>query len=185
MTKTLWTAICVILVLSVGGNVWAQDGEATPEASASGNRAIIGYVDIEAAIRSVDDGQAAMERLSAQLAERQAALDATEEELRAFTAQLEQDIVLLDEEERVQRLQDYQARVGAYQEQYMSNQEDLLALEAEATREIVERMVALVAEISGEQGLEMVFEKTRSALVWAHPATDLTPELIRRYEERH
>ena len=91
---------------------------------------------------------------------------------------------MLDAETRNQRLAEYQQRVEEYQELYMTNQQALLVLEAEATKEIVERMVGLVEELATEGGLSIVFEKTRSALVWASPDIDLTDQLIQRYEER-
>ena len=143
------------------------------------------YVDIERAIVSVEDGQRAMTELSGQLEERQAQLDAAEQALREYSAQLEQDLVMLDAETRNQRLAEYQENLQAYQELYMTNQQALLEMEAAATEEIVERMVQIVAEIATERGLSIVFEKTRSALVWASADIDLTDQLIQVYEGRY
>ena len=143
------------------------------------------YVDIQRAITGVDDGQRAMTRLQGQLEERQNALDATETELRELTTRLETEINEMDEAARAEALQAYQAAVMQYQEQYVENQQALMEMEAEATREIVERMVGIVGEIAAEQGVSMVFERTRSSIVWAADGLDLTDELIRRYEEAH
>ena len=145
----------------------------------------VGYINIERAIQSVEDGQQAIQELQEQLESRQSALDSTSEELRELTEQLEQELVVLGTTEREERLGAYQQRVLAYQEQYLANQQELLELEQEAMREIVERMVAVVEEIATERGLSMVLERTRSNVVWAAEEVDLTDELIRRYEERY
>jgi outer membrane protein len=142
----------------------------------------LGYVDIQHAIRSVDDGRTAMTRLERELSRRQTQLDEREQELRRLTEELDRDLTMLDGDARRERLLSYQQQVEEYQRLYMTQQQELYQLEQEATREIVERMLRLVADIARERGLTMVFEKTRSALVWAADGTDLTDELIRRYE---
>ncbi len=172
-TRTIrFLGAILVAGLLVPGAAFAQEGG-------------VGYVDIQRAIREVDDGQRAMQQLTAQLEERQQTLDRTETELRDLTSSLESEIEGMEESARAQALQDYQQRVAQYQEMYTSNQRALLEMEAEATSEIVERMVRIVATIAEEQGLSMVFEKQRSALVWANTSLDLTDELIRRYEEAH
>ena len=164
----------ILIALTVSLQVAAQEA----------SRPAFAFVDIERAILSVEDGQQAVAELNQQLEEKQAQLDAAEQSLRDFSAQLEQDLVMLDAETRNRRLAEYQQRVQEYQELYLTNQQALLVLEAEATKEIVERMVELVGEIAAEGGLNIVFEKTRSALVWASTDIDLTDQLIQRYEER-
>lgn len=173
----LFTPLALVLALCVSTQAHAQDTGATS--------ANLAYVDIERAIRSVEDGQQAMAELTGQLERRQTELDGMEEELRQFTATLEQELEMLDTETRNQRLAEYQQRMQQYQQLYVSNQQALVELEAEATAEIVQRMVTIVAEISESRSLSLVFEKTRSALVWGDADLDLTDELIRIYEERH
>lgn len=172
LTLTLLATVVVGLALPAT-TASAQDG------------AGVAYVDIQRAIREVDDGQRAMRQLTEQLEERQRVLDSTETELRELTSQLESEIEGMDEATRAQRLQEYQQRIMEYQQQYQTNQRALLEMEAEATAEIVQRMVAIVATIAEERGISMVFEKQRSAVVWAATSLDLTDELIRRYEEAH
>ena len=173
--QALRFSLTFLVLLTTALQASAQDSSRPPFA----------FVDIERAILNVEDGQRAIAELNQQLGERQAQLDAEEQALREFSAQLEQDLVMLDAETRNQRLAEYQQRVQSYQELYLTNQQALLVLEAEATKEIVERMVGLVAEIAAERGLSIVFEKTRSALVWASTDIDLTDQLTQLYEDRY
>jgi outer membrane protein len=147
--------------------------------------AAVAYVDIQRAVRDTDDGRRAISALQEQLEARQSALDGTAEALRELTEQLEQDLVLMDAETRAERLSAYQEQLVAYQEQFLANQQELLNMEREATREIVGAMVAIVAEIAQERDISMVFEQTRSNIVWAPESLDLTTELVERYEARH
>ena len=181
---TIFACVATLSLLSV--DTWGQEAATPREAASASLEAVrLGYVDIQLAIRSVDDGREAMGQLEAALAERQASLNEREEALRQLTERLDQDLVMLDADGRRERLAEYQQQVEDYQRQYMTNQQELLAMEQEATREIVERMLGIVAEISQQRELTMVFEKTRSALVWAAEGLDLTGELIERYEATH
>lgn len=181
MTSRNSTVFAVLVALLLPASVAvAQDGEGTADQPVR-----LGYVDIQLAIRSVEDGRQAMQRLEQELSQRQAELDQREEQLRQLTEQLDQDLTMLDGDARRERLNEYQQQVEEYQQMYLSQQQELYTMEQDATQEIVTRMLQIVADIAQERGLTMVFEKTRSALVWATQGTDLTDELIRRYEEAH
>jgi outer membrane protein len=176
MTSRNVTALLFSLALFLPPSAALSQGEADSA------QVRLGYVDIQHAIRSVDDGREAMQRLEQELTRRQSQLNERERELRSLTEELDRDLVMLDGDARRERLMAYQQQVEEYQRLYMSQQQELYELEQGATREIVERMLRIVAELARERGLTMVFEKTRSALVWAADGLDLTEELIRRYE---
>lgn len=165
--------VALFIVPTAAGLAWAQDGPS------------IAYVDLQRAVLEVEDGQEAIAELEEQLEERQTTLDDRAEALRQLTDDLEAELVMLDDDAREARMIEYQEEVLAYQEQYLEHQRELMALEQEVTREILERMLTLVAEIGEEQGYSMVFEKTRSSLVWADNNLDITDDLIERYEERY
>ena len=171
--KTIRIILVLLFIVPPAGIASAQDGPS------------IAYVDLQLAIREVEDGQEAIAELEEQLQERQTTLDDRAEALRELTDNLEAELVMLDDDEREARMLEYQEEVLAYQEQYLEHQRELMALEQEATREILERMLTLVAEMGEERGYSMVFEKTRSSLVWADSTLDITDDLIERYEERY
>ena len=171
-TSRVATAAALLLTLLCSMGAQAQDAPAVR----------LGYVDIQHALSQVDDGRRAMEQLESELTTRQSALEQREARLREMSEQLDQELVMLDADTRRQRLAEYQQLVEEFQEFYLTNQQELVEMEAAATRDIVARMVGIVQEIAQEQNLTMVFEKTRSALVWGQPDLDLTDELIRRYE---
>jgi Skp family chaperone for outer membrane proteins len=145
----------------------------------------VGVVDFRRAVAGTEDGQRTLRELQSQLEERQGELEATESELRDLSSQLEENLVMMDSETRREQLRDYQQRVEAYQEQFVTHQRALLEMEAEATSEILDRMVALVEEIARERELLLVLEQNDSSVVFFDESIDLTPELIRRYEEAH
>ncbi|MBN1945511.1 MAG: OmpH family outer membrane protein [Bradymonadales bacterium] len=175
MKTILLSCLALAAVTLTAGPLLAQDAPSVP----------IGVVDIQRAIRGVEDGQQAIQNLERQLQQRQNLLDQSESELRQFTQQLEQDLVMLDTETRRQRLAEYQERLEAYQNLYLTHQRELLQLEQEATREIVGRMVDLVAQIAADRNLAVVLERTQSSVVFAATQLDLTDELISRYEQQY
>src|SRR6266567_1821281 len=61
---------------------------------------------------------------------------------------------------------------------------DFSEREREATKGIFDRMAVIVREIAEADGVSMVFEKG-AGLVYAPQSSDLTNELIRKYNARH
>lgn len=143
----------------------------------------IGMVDLQRALNTVDDGRAARERLEAEFERRRAELATQREAVETFAAELEASMPMLTQEAAMERYEEYQERVLALQQALAENETAMAEAESNATGEIFERMIGLVAEISEERGFTVVVEK--STIVFAASGLEFTDDLISLYNERY
>ena len=147
--------------------------------------ASFGYVDLQQALNSVEDGVQAREQLEADFERRQEAIDEAQEELMEWAQNLQAGFEMLEPSAQQERAAEYQQRLMELQEMFQSHQIELAQAEAEATEEIFERMLVIIQEIAAERSYTMVFEKTESSILFAADGLDFTDELVSRYNDRH
>ncbi len=140
-------------------------------------------VDLQAALASVDEGQEALENLTAELERRQQQINVQQTELEEWMAELETQIAVLSPAERQERLEEYEQRVTALQEAFQTNQVELSEAEVNATRQIADRMMVIVEEYSSANGCTYVLQS--SAVLVGPDGGDFTAELVETYNSRH
>ncbi len=160
--------------LFVGGAADAQTADAPVR---------ICYVDLQTALNDVEEGASARTQLEADFARRQTELDTAQQELETWMEELEASLPVLTPEARAQRMQEYQERVMALQQEYQEHQRELAQAEATATGQIFERMVGIVQEYAEENGCTLVLDK--STILYAPPGADFTATLVESYNERY
>jgi outer membrane protein len=144
----------------------------------------IGYVDLQRAIREVDEGKAATATLKHDFDEKQKQLDGKKAEFDKAQAEFEKQAVVMSETARRDKGQDLDRRARELQALFVNLQKDLSEREREATRGIFEKMSAVVRDIAEAEGFTMVLEKG-TGIVYAPESLDLTNDLIRKYNARH
>jgi outer membrane protein len=100
-----------------------------------------------------------------------------------FAAELEASMPMLTQEAAMERYEEYQERVLALQQALAENETAMAEAEANATGEIFERMIGLVAEIAEERGFTVVVEK--STIVFAATGLEFTDDLVTLYNQRY
>jgi outer membrane protein len=168
--------LSLIISLAVPGLAAAQD--AAPAAALN-----IGMVDLQRALNTVEEGQAARARLEEEFERRRQELETQRTEIEAFAAELEASMAMLTQEAAMERYQEYQNRVLALQEALAANEQAMAEAEANATGDIFDRMMEIVSEIAAERQFTLVVEK--STIVFAAPGLEFTDELITRYNSRY
>src|SRR6266850_62947 len=132
--------------------------------TASAQNMKIGYVDVQRAVQEVEEGKAARSRLQAELAQKRTELDKKRADLEKMKADYDKQAPVLSEDAKRQK------------------QEELSGKEQEAMQSISKRLLQVVAEVSDKENFTFVLDK--SALLYAPAASDLTNEVVRRYNER-
>ncbi len=141
----------------------------------------LGFVDMERALGETDDGRKARAELKKNLDQKQKEIDEQQAELKKAFEDLEKKRTLLPAEAVRQKEAELQQNLQKVQQAYVRHQQDLAQKEQEFLGKIVERMNRIVSKIATTENLAMVFERSRSGLMFAKPHLDLTNELIRRY----
>ena len=142
----------------------------------------IAFVDMQRALLEVEDGKTAKQKLEKMKKERQAALDAQQEELRTLQKSFEAQKDFMKEDVRKQKEDEFRQKLGELQLTYAKLQKELAEEEAKLTKSIFARMARILKAVGEKDDLSMIFEKTESSILWAPQNLDMTNELIRRYK---
>src|SRR5882724_7763885 len=124
----------------------------------------IGYVDVQRAVQEVEEGKAARSRLQAELQQKRSDLDKKRADLEKMKTDYDKQAPVLSDEAKRQL------------------QEELSGKEQEAMQTISKRLLQVVAEVSDRENFTFVLDK--AALLYAPAASDVTNEVVRRYNER-
>lgn len=145
----------------------------------------LGFVDLKRALEEVQEGVVAKAKLKAEVDKKKAEFELEQRKLREDSLILDRQSSAMSEEVRVQKMKELQARLMQNAEKGQKLQVELVEKERVELKKIFDRMDPIVKAIAERDGLAMVFERTDSGLVYAPPASDLTNELVRTYNEKH
>ena len=142
----------------------------------------IGYVDVQRAVQEVDEGKAARTRLQAELQQKRTDLDKKRADLEKMRADYDKQAPVLSDEAKRQKQEQLQKAFMEAQTAAGQMQEELSGKEQEAMQSISKRLLQIVAEVSDRENFTFVLDK--AALLYAPAASDVTNEVVRRYNER-
>jgi outer membrane protein len=142
----------------------------------------IGYVDVQRAVQEVEEGKAARTRLKAELEKKRADLDQKRANLEKMKTDYDKQAPVLSEDAKKKKQEELQKAFIEAQNQASEMQEELSGKEQEAMSSISKRLLQVVAEVSDRENFTFVLDK--AALLYAPAASDVTNEVVRRYNER-
>jgi len=155
--------------------------------AASGARAEIklGYVDMQRAIKEVEEGKAAGATLKRDFDEKQKQLNQRSEEVKRLQEEFQKQQAIMTAEAKAAKGAEIERKMMETQEFYVRLQQELSGKEREAMRPLADKMGGLVREIAEANGLSVMMDREGSGLVYAQASLDFTNELIRRYNAKY
>jgi len=142
----------------------------------------IGYVDVQRAVQEVEEGKQARARLKSELEQKRANLDQKRTTLEKMKADYDKQAPVLSDEAKRKKQEELQKAFIEAQNEAGQMQEELSGKEQEAMSGISKRLLQVVAEVSDKESFTFVLDK--AALLYAPAASDVTNEVVRRYNER-
>src|ERR1700682_3139451 len=142
----------------------------------------IGYVDVQRAVQEVEEGKEARARLKAELDKKRADLDAKRAHLEKMKSDHDKQAPVLADEAKRKKQEELQKAFVEAQNQAGEMQEELSGKEQEAMQTLSKRLLQVVARVSDRENFTFVLDK--AALLYAPAASDVTNEVVRRYNER-
>ena len=142
----------------------------------------IGYVDVQRAVQEVEEGKAARSRLQAELQQKRSDLDKKRADLEKMKTDYDKQAPVLSDDAKRQRQEQLQKAFVEAQTAASQMQEELSGKEQEAMQTISKRLLQVVAEVSDRENFTFVLDK--AALLYAPAASDVTNEVVRRYNDK-
>jgi len=141
----------------------------------------IGLVDFQKALNEVEEGKRAKASLKAQFEQKQNALTAKQDSLKALKDQLETQRAALTPEAMKTKEAEYRDKFLDLQKTLTQFRSEISTKEAEMTQSIIVRLRNVVQSVGQKGGYNLIFETSQDAVLYAPSATDITTEVISAY----
>lgn len=143
----------------------------------------IGWVDIQKALQTVEAGRKAKKSFEQEVSKAREDLQKQDSALKEEQEALQKQAMMLSEKVKRDKMQEFQKKVFEFQQKFQQTQATMQKREQELTMPIIGELVKIVEDVSREDGLSYVLEKSQSSLVYAKPDLDLTDKVIARYNK--
>jgi outer membrane protein len=142
----------------------------------------IGFVDVQRAYQEVEEGKSVRTRLQQELAQKRSDLDQRRSNLEKMKADYDKQAPVLSDDAKRKKQEELQKAFLEAQQGAQQMQEELQGKEQEAMLGINKRLQQIVNEIVDRENFNYVIDK--AALLYAPAASDITNEVVRRYNDR-
>lgn len=167
LTRPLFALFAALFVVAAAPKTQAQ--------------AKIAVVDFQRALQETADGRRAKTQIEKLRKDRQVALDAKQKGVQKMKEDIERQQKVLSKEALAKRLEEYQKAYMELQTAYVEYQRELAQEESKLTKQILDRMQAIVRQIGQSEGYTLIVEANEGGVIWAPGQHDLTDRLIERY----
>ncbi len=145
----------------------------------------LGYVDMERAVNDSQAGKDARQKFVAYMNKRRAEIEKKKNALDTMKQILQKQGALLSEDVRIQKEQEYQQKVREYQVYVKNMRDEARTKEMEMSKKIIRQLQKIIFSYANKEHYAMIFEKSRSGLLYAADALDLTNTIIKIYNQEY
>lgn len=140
-----------------------------------------GVVDLPRVVQSVGDGARAKSELEEELKKKQKVFEDKQKKAKS----LQESLSVLKPEVRAAKEAELQREGAELQQMYMQMQQEMVRLEQEKMAVILNKVSGLVNTMGKEGDYSLILnrgDQSSTNVLYAKPGSDLTDELIRRYD---
>ncbi len=168
MKKYMFAALCATAVSVTG---FAADTKVV-------------FIDMQKAIQATKDGAKAKKELESEYNAKKKKLQGTEEKLKKMQEDLEKKAMVLSDDVRTKKQQEFQEEMFAYQKLVGQSQQEIQKREADLTKPILDKMAKIIEQISKDKGYDIVLERgANNVILWAKKETEITDEVVAAFEK--
>lgn len=144
----------------------------------------VGKVDVQKVLITVNQGQAVRDQLKKSFDEKQTQLKDEEDKIRKLQEDYQKKASVLNDKEKSKKEREIQEKIVAIQQKTATYQKDIQDLEQKLKTPILERVKAIVDDVSKNADVDMVYEAATAPILYAKQEKDLTDEVIKAYNKK-
>ena len=145
----------------------------------------IGYVDLQKALTQCQAGKDAKIKMSQAAKKYNAPLAAKQKALEKLKKELEKQSLVLNDDARAAKEQDYQTKVKEWQRFTKDIQDELQQKEAAYVRSIIGGLEKVTKTIGEKEGYTLILERGQNSILYANQKIDLTQEVVKAYDKSY
>jgi outer membrane protein len=144
----------------------------------------IGFIDMQKAIQTTSAGKKAKATLETEFNKKKKELESKEEALKKMGEDLQKKNLVLSDEVKAKKQQDFQQEMMKYRELVGKSQEEIQKKERDLTAPIIKKLQEIIADVARKDNYTMILEKSEQAVLWAKKDIDLTDRLVKEFENK-
>ncbi|HVP61215.1 MAG TPA: OmpH family outer membrane protein [Myxococcaceae bacterium] len=143
----------------------------------------LGYVNFQKALAELDEAKAAKSRLESLKEQKQKDLDKAQDTLKKDQETFQKQAATMTEQARAEKAEALQKRFIELQQNFEKGRAELAQKENDEFQPIVGKMRTIINSLAQREGFTMVFDA--GGIAYAPDSLDLTPQLVRTYNEQN
>lgn len=147
-------------------------------------KVVVGKVDVQKVLISVNQGQAVRDQLKKSFDEKQKVLKDEEDKIRKMQDDYQKKASVLNDKEKGKKEREIQEKIVAIQQKTAGYQKDIQDMEQKLKTPILEKVKAVVDEVSKSADVDLVYEAATAPILFAKEEKDLTDDVIKLYNKK-
>lgn len=144
----------------------------------------VGYVDLQKALQSVDAGKRAKDKLEKAVAAKRAELEKRQKDLQKEAEAFEKKSAIMNEAARAKKQAELQRKLVEFQRGAQESQLSLQKEERDLTKPLIDELRKIIEVLGKEMKFSLILEKNEGAVLYAQTGSDLTDEVVSRFNKR-
>jgi outer membrane protein len=188
LTKNFAIVSAVVLGVAALAHAQSQPAAAAPAAPAGPAPTKVAIINVQNAILSTKEGQAAANVLQTKFAPKKAELDKKQAAIAALRDQLSKGSATMSEDARNKLARDIDSSTKAYNRDTEDAQADLDQEQNKLMNDLGGKLLAIIEQYASQNGYAVVLDVSNpqtSTVLWASAAIDITNDIVKLYDLAH
>ena len=145
---------------------------------------VVGKVDIQKVLVTVNQGVAVRDQLKKSFDDKQKILKEDEDKIRKLQDDFQKKATVLNEKEKVKKEKEIQDKIIAIQQKTQNFQKDIQDMEQKLKTPILDNVKKIVDDVAKDASVDLVYEAATAPILYAKEEKDLTDEVVKMYNKK-
>jgi outer membrane protein len=141
----------------------------------------VAIVDVQSAILQTNEGKAAREKIEKEVSQKRQDLLNQQNNLKKLQEEFQAQQAVLSDADKQVKQKEFQAKLQTFQQAQMNFEQEAKQKEMAALQKIFQNIQNEVQKIAKEKSFDMVFDKSAAVLLYANNTTDITSDVVTKY----
>ncbi len=147
-------------------------------------KVLVGKVDVQKVLITVNQGQAGRDQLKKSFDEKQKVLKEEEDKIRKLQEDYQKKASVLNDKEKGKKEREIQDKIVAIQQKTATFQKDIQEMEQKLKTPILEKVKAVVDEVAKSADVDLVYEAATAPILYAKEEKDLTDDVVKMFNKK-
>lgn len=146
---------------------------------------LVGKVDIQNVLVSVKEGKKVRDQLKDEFEKKRKILDSEQEKIKKLQQDFSKQSLVMNDKAKVEKEKEIQQKIIELQQKSLGFQKEIQEMEGKMKAPILERIKAIVDQVSKKAGVDVTFEMSTAPVIYAKSEKDLTSVVISEYDKKY